>query len=214
MPSPIIDAVLFDADGVLQRSTIDWRSRLAAFSGAADPATADRTAEEFVLDVMASEGPSLVGKGDFADALAQVLERWGSTTTVEDVLDLWRQFEAVPEVVSLIQDLRAAGIECHLATNQQAYRRRIMHDERNYGEWFDQTFYSCDLGVAKPDPVYFGTILETIGRPAGSVLFIDDNEVNVEGARLVGLHAELYEVEAGTDVLRDLLRRYDLPTAS
>lgn len=204
MPNPTIDAVLFDADGVIQRPTVDWRATLATFveTGSTD---------EFVLDLMTAEGPSLVGKGDFRDAIVDVLERWGSTTPAEEVLDLWRRFEAEPVVVELIQQLRAAGIGCHLATNQQAYRRAIMHDERGYGDWFDQTFYSCDLGVAKPDPAYFKTILRTIDRPASSVLFVDDNAANIESALGVGLHAELYDLASGTDALRELLRRYGLP---
>lgn len=207
MPKPTIDAVLFDADGVIQRATVDWRATLATFVEPGSP-------DEFILDLMAAEGPSLVGKGTFREAIVEVLDRWGSSAPVEDVLDLWRRFEAEPVVVDLIQQLRAAGIECHLATNQQAYRRAIMHDERHYGDWFDQTFYSCDLGVAKPDAAYFKTILQTIGRPASSVLFIDDNENNIAGARGVGLHAELYDLATGTDVLRDLLRRYGLPISA
>jgi putative hydrolase of the HAD superfamily len=203
-----IAAILFDADGVIQRPTIDWRAALATF------VRPDQAADEFVLDLMAAEQPSLVGKGDFRDAIAGVLDRWDSTTPVDDVMELWRHFEAEPEVVELIQDLRAAGIACHLATNQQAYRRAIMHDERHYGDWFDQTFYSCDLGVAKPDGAYFTSILQTIDQPASSVLFIDDNENNVKGAQGVGLHAELYDLVDGTDALRSLLKGYELPTSS
>lgn len=205
MLNPTIDAVLFDADGVLQRATVDWRAALATFIGPSG------STEDFVLDLMKSEGPSLIGKGDFREALVEVLGRWGSSTPAEEVLDLWRQFEAEPEVVTLIQYLRTAGIQCHLATNQQAYRRTIMRDERHYGDWFDQTFYSCDLGVAKPDPEYFRTIIDAIDRPPSSVLFIDDNEANIAGAKSVGLHAEWYDLETGVDVLRELLRRYSLP---
>ena len=82
-------------------------------------------------------------------------------------MEPWHWFAAEPAVVALIGELRAAGIGCHLATNQQAYRRAIMQDERGYGEWFDQTFYSCDLGLAKPDPAYFRAILRpsTYPRP-------------------------------------------------
>jgi HAD superfamily hydrolase (TIGR01509 family) len=205
MPNPTIDAVLFDADGVLQRSTIDWRTSLGAFAGT------NGTADDFIRDVMTSESPALVGDGDFADILAKVLTRQGSQAAVADVLDLWRQFKAEPEVVEIIQDLRAGGIECDLATNQRADRRAIMQDELHYGDWFDHTFYSADLGVAKPDPAYFRIILDTIGLPAESVLFIDDNQANVTAARTVGLHAEEFELETGVAMLRDLLRSYKLP---
>jgi len=202
-----IDAVLFDADGVIQRPTVDWRAALSGFVSPGDAAG-------FVLDLMTSERPSLVGKGDFRDAITEVLRRWHSEVPAEAVLDLWRRFEAEPVVVDLIQQLRAQGIGCHLATNQQGYRRAIMHDERHYGDWFDQTFYSCDLGLAKPDPAYFRTILQAIDRPATSVLFIDDNVANVDGARTVGLHAEVYDLAEGTEALRSLLVRYGLPVSA
>jgi HAD superfamily hydrolase (TIGR01509 family) len=198
----MISAVLFDADGVIQRPTIDWWSRLTSF------VPADGAA--FVADLMEAEKPSLVGKGDFKEAVAEVLRRWNSAVSVDDAIEPWSWFAAEPFVVELIAQLRAAGVACHLATNQHAYRRAIMQDERGYGEWFDQTFYSCDLGLAKPDPAYFRAILQAIDVPASSVLFIDDNESNVAAAASVGLHAEEYDLESGTSVLVDLLHQYGL----
>jgi putative hydrolase of the HAD superfamily len=196
-------AVLFDADGVLQRPTFDWWTHLGALVPSGG--------EAFVTELMAAEKPALVGKGDFRDALADVLRRWNSTASVDEAIEPWSWFVAEPEVVELIQALRAAGVECHLATNQQAYRRTIMQDEREYGAWFDQTFYSCDLGLAKPDPAYFRAILSAIDVPASEVLFIDDNAANVAGAAGVGLQAELYDLSAGVPALVELLRRHDLP---
>jgi putative hydrolase of the HAD superfamily len=199
----MISAVLFDADGVIQRPTIDWWSRLTSFVPAGD-------GDAFVADLMQAEKPSLVGKGDFRDAVAEVLRRWNSPVPLDDALEPWHWFAAEPAVVSLIAGLRSDGVGCHLATNQHAYRRAIMQDERGYGEWFDQTFYSCDLGLAKPDPAYFRAILGALEAPASSVLFIDDNESNVVGARSVGLHAEVYDLESGVDELIALLRRYEV----
>lgn len=199
----MISAVLFDADGVIQRPTIDWWSRLTSFAPVGQ-------GEAFIADLMAAEKPALVGKGDFRDAVAEVLRRWQLDLPPEDALEPWNWFAAEPAVVELIQALRADGIGCHLATNQQAYRRAIMQDERGYGEWFDQSFYSCDLGLAKPDPAYFRAILGSIDVPASSVLFIDDNESNVAGALSVGLQAEVYDLSSGVDALIGLLRRYEL----
>jgi putative hydrolase of the HAD superfamily len=208
MPTTVIDTVLFDADGVIQRPTIDWRATLATFI------RPDQSAEEFVDDLMISERPSVRGAGDFREAVAEVLARWESAAAVDEVVQLWDRFEAEPVVVDLIQQLRKAGIACHLATNQQSYRRATMQDERHYGDLFDQTFYSCDLGVAKPDPAYFHAILDSVGKQGSSVLFIDDNEPNIKGALTAGLHAELYDLSEGTDALRALLTRYGLPISA
>ena len=207
----MISAVLFDADGVVQRPTRDWWSYLSSL--------VPSDGEAFLADLMVAEKPSLVGKGDFRDAVADVLRRWKSPASVDEALEPWRWFEAEPEVISLIGSLRSAGVGCHLATNQQAsmehpvadYARAVMQDERAYGSWFDQTFYSCDLGLAKPDPAYFRAILTAIDVPASSVLFVDDNEANVAGALSVGLRAEVYDLSAGVGALVELLRRYGLP---
>jgi putative hydrolase of the HAD superfamily len=199
----MLSAVLFDADGVVQRPSQDWWARLTSLV----PSDSDA----FVAELMAAEKPSLVGKEDFRDAVAEVLHRWNSPASVEEAMEPWHWFAAEPEVISLIGSLRAAGIGCHLATNQQAYRRAIMQDERGYGAWFDQTFYSCDLGLAKPDPAYFRAILTALQVPASEVLFIDDNEANVAGALSVGLRAEAYDLSAGVPALVELLRRYGLP---
>jgi putative hydrolase of the HAD superfamily len=203
MSTSPVSAVLFDADGVVQRPSLDWWTRLSSL--------VPSDGEAFVADLMAAEKPSLVGKGDFRDAVADVLRRWNSPASVDEALEPWSWFVAEPGVISLISGLRAAGIECHLATNQQAYRRAIMQDERGYGEWFDQTFYSCDLGLAKPDPAYFRAILGSLDLPASSVLFIDDNVANVVSASSVGLQAEVYDLSAGVPALEELLRRYGLP---
>ncbi len=196
-------AVLFDADGVVQRPDRDWWSQLTSLV----PSDGDA----FVADLMEAEKPALVGKVDFRDALADVLRRWNSPASVEQALEPWSWFVAEPEVITLIQSLRAAGIGCHLATNQQSYRRTIMQEERGYGAWFDQTFYSCDVGLAKPDPAYFRAILGSLDLPASSVLFIDDNVDNVEAASSVGLRAEVYDLSSGVPALVELFRRHDLP---
>ena len=50
-------------------------------------------------------------------------------------------------------------------------------------------FFSARLGVAKPDPAAFLTVLGALGREAADVVFIDDRPANVKGARAVGLNA-------------------------
>jgi len=61
-----------------------------------------------------------------------------------------------------------------------------------YDRHFDEQFYSCELGVAKPDGAYFTAILDRLALSPDRVLFIDDNAKNVEAARAVGLTAWVY----------------------
>jgi putative hydrolase of the HAD superfamily len=56
-------------------------------------------------------------------------------------------------------------------------------------DMFDHRFLSFELDLIKPDREIFDYVVATLGVPAGRVLFMDDNLVNVKGAQSVGLAA-------------------------
>jgi putative hydrolase of the HAD superfamily len=58
---------------------------------------------------------------------------------------------------------------------------------------FDRLFLSFELGLRKPEPTAFEAVVTAIGKPPGSILFFDDSEENIEGARLVGMQAVLVQ---------------------
>lgn len=68
---------------------------------------------------------------------------------------------------------------------------------------FSGCFLSHELGLRKPDAAAFAAVVERIGVPPEAVLFVDDLEANVHGARAAGLAAAL--VQASAD-LRAALR--------
>jgi putative hydrolase of the HAD superfamily len=57
------------------------------------------------------------------------------------------------------------------------------------GAAFDLHFASHLTGRIKPDADAFEHVLEALGCVAADVLFLDDNLLNIEAARLVGMHA-------------------------
>ena len=58
--------------------------------------------------------------------------------------------------------------------------------------FFDHMVFSARIGVTKPEPAAFQAALEVMGLPAAEVIFVDDREANIEGARRVGLDGRLY----------------------
>jgi HAD superfamily hydrolase (TIGR01509 family) len=54
---------------------------------------------------------------------------------------------------------------------------------------FDRHFPSFELGLAKPAPEIFERVSELLGTERAEIAFVDDNAVNVEAARGVGLQA-------------------------
>jgi putative hydrolase of the HAD superfamily len=54
---------------------------------------------------------------------------------------------------------------------------------------FDHRFLSFELGLLKPDVAAFQQVADRLDVPAGRVLFLDDNAVNVAGAAAAGFQA-------------------------
>lgn len=56
---------------------------------------------------------------------------------------------------------------------------------------FEKAYYSCRLGMRKPDADIFRFVLDTNGLKAGETLFIDDSPQHVEGAKACGIKSIL-----------------------
>lgn len=54
---------------------------------------------------------------------------------------------------------------------------------------FDHVYASHEMGVAKPDVEFYRQILQAENCEAAKVVFIDDNEGNVEAAKGIGIQA-------------------------
>ena len=154
---------------------------------AAEPYLGDR-AEDFIVAMWAVEKASLRGESDFYEDLERGLAEYGADVPVEAFhRAVWSSIELEPASIDLVHRLRAAGYGVHLGTNQEQHRGDFMRTELGYDELFDVSCYSHELGAAKPDGTFFTAAVRLIGADPTEVLFIDDLEPNVTGARDVGL---------------------------
>lgn len=206
MTTVIPEAVLFDADGVLQTTDVKWWYALSGLIGPADEERVGR----FLGEIMAAERPALAGAEPFAGPLAEVLARWEVTTPAAEVLATWQHVDIDAGMMAAVEELTDRGIRCGLATNQHAERAAYMQRSLGYERTFALQFYSCDVGLAKPDPDYFRHAVRVLGTVPNRVLFVDDNADNVEGAQEAGLAAELFARDGGRPELDRILHRHGL----
>jgi putative hydrolase of the HAD superfamily len=198
----MIRHLLLDADGVVQDLPGGWRAALRPFLG--------ERAEDFVTELAMDEEACLRGE-PFLPVLADRLERFSVAAPAAEVYAAaWERIAPDPAVLDLADRVRAAGVGVHLATNQNPERAAYMRRELGYDARFDTQFYSCELGLAKPERGYFERILTTVRADPDAVLFVDDSASNVAGAREVGLAAERWHLDDGLPVLRDLLAAHGL----
>lgn len=155
---------------------------------------------------------TLVGKGDLKEIIAPYLKAWGWPKTVEDYLNEWFKYEHVldKEIIKYAQKLRAKGIKCYIATNQEKYRAQYMIDHMGFGQSFDKLFASAHLGIGKPEQEFFAKVVQEIGAKKDEVLFWDDTQENVNGANEFGIHGEFFEsFEAFKTIMKD---KYEIST--
>ncbi len=191
-PATGVRAVLWDADGVLQHGPADWRDRIDALHGPG-----------FTDAVLAAEAPALRGEVPLRDALRQVLCAWPAVDVdVEDLVLMWERAVLDPEALRLVDEVRASGVSCALATNQHDARRAWMRDALRLDAHFDAVYYSCELGTVKPEPAFFERVLADLQLGPDEVGFLDDSPANVEGARAAGIRAVRHDPASGAIALQ------------
>ena len=75
----------------------------------------------------------------------------------------------------------------YIASNNYQANTEYFTKRFKPNEWSSGRFYSYVIGVAKPDPLFFTTILTSIGASASECILIDDKSKNVESANRLGI---------------------------
>lgn len=59
--------------------------------------------------------------------------------------------------------------------------------DKPFEDYFIRAFYSCEIGLRKPDVECYEWVLNELAIEPGNTLFIDDSPVNIEGAQKAGM---------------------------
>ncbi|MEU4767903.1 HAD-IA family hydrolase [Actinosynnema sp. NPDC023794] len=174
--------LLLDLDGVLRRFPPDGpvedgfglpRGTLARVSFAlAGPATAGRATDE---EWRAAVREQLVVEGLSPARAADAVAAWTRTG------------EVIGEALDLVRRVRG---RCRVALLSNA-TDRLPRDLAALGldREVDAVVSSARLGVAKPSPEAFRRALRVLQHSPSGTLFCDDNAVNAEAARTIGIDA-------------------------
>ncbi len=196
-------AVLWDADGVLQRGV---PSGVQVF----DDLLGDRV-EEFKAALWDDLEVALQGRIDMAALVNEVVDDFGLDDRRADIVAVWGMITPLPESRALVTAVRSAGTPCYLATNQDNLRASYMRRDVGYDDLLDGSYYSCEVGAAKPDAAYFLHIADDLGVAPRELVFVDDAPVNVEAAAEIGVAAVLWQHDEGIEVLRERLAAVGVP---
>ena len=193
------EALLFDLGGVI--FTLDWQRMFDRWSRDSGVPAA-QIAAKFRFDAPYERHErGEIGERAYYASLraslgiditdAQFAQGWGAIFADE-----------IPETVALLRSLRGE-IPLYAFSNSNLAHAKVWRQRFASGlAVFDRIFVSCELGARKPEREAFEAIAHATGVALERLLFFDDTEANVDGARAAGLPAVL--VKSPADVARAL----------
>lgn len=180
------DALLFDLGRVVL--DIDFNKTLACWAGHAgcEPAY---LAGRFPPDE--THWRHETGKISDAEFFASLRTALDVGLSDDQILEGWNAiFEG--EVLGISRLLAAAAQRLPLYAFSNTNRAHERHFSQHYAEvlgHFREIFVSSSIGLRKPDAAAYDHVVSAIGVPAGRIVFFDDLEENIAGARARGLIA-------------------------
>ncbi|GAB4421930.1 MAG: HAD family phosphatase [Turneriella sp.] len=193
------ELLLFDLGGVLiEVSTATLRE-----IGGRDKTDVELWETWLTCPVVEAYESGKIGDAEFA---AGVLKTFRSAMPAGEFL---RSFAAwpvgfYPGMTELLQSLRHDFKLAYLSNSNPLHYPRFQK-EWQLDTYFDYHFASYQMGCVKPQRQIFEIVLETLPFEAEDIFFVDDNRLNIEAARSLGIEAEI--VRGPTELLQVLHRR-------
>ncbi len=192
-----VDALLFDLGRVLiELDSGRVHARWAELAGMPTPD------EGFAAQIAGSEAYRSHERGEISDAafFAFLRREFALDLTDDQFIDGWNaifvgEMPGIRRAVSRVQGVMPLYVFSNTNAVHHAYWSVHFADLLAP---FRKIYASHAIGVRKPDPAAFRTVVEDMGVAPERVLFFDDIDENVAGARACGLQA--VEVRSTADV--------------
>jgi putative hydrolase of the HAD superfamily len=194
-------AMLIDLDGVLRR----WDPQVTESveqSYGLEPGSLTATA--FSWDLLR---PAVAGELTDADWMAAVATRLPlPTEEAATAVAQWQSHRGYvdTEALAFIREVRAAGRPVGLATNATDLLRGDLA-KLGLADEFDVVINSWELKIHKPAPEFFEQACEILGLEPHWVLFVDDDDRAIRGARAARMPAYRWTGPEGIPYLRGAL---------
>ncbi len=188
-----IDTILLDLGGVLIDVYYERTAHAFAALGFSDfDRLYSQAKQDHLFDGFET---GTLSPADFRDGVRRLLGNELDDATIDHC---WNAMLGTipPSRMETVADLR----RCYrvlLLSNTNAIHvpafTEIIHRENGITDFkgcFDGAYYSCEIGLRKPDAPSYLHVLEQQGASPERTLFVDDSIQHVVGAQAAGLHAE------------------------
>jgi HAD superfamily hydrolase (TIGR01509 family) len=105
----------------------------------------------------------------------------------------WFEFAKLnKKIIKKAEKLKGKGILNFIMTNNSRKRIEFLDRKYNLSGAFE-IIGSFDLGVLKPDPIFYQVLKDKYGLKLSEILYFDDKKKTVDGLNELGFQARLYQ---------------------
>lgn len=181
----MIKNIIFDFGGVL----LDWNPRYLYKSYFNN----DEEMEHFLADICNGEWNIRQDAGrPFAEAVKELQAKFPEyAEAIQMYDDDWENMLKceLPESIDLLKELKFMGYGIYGLTNWSAEKIGYAFANYSFFSLFDGIVVSGVEKVVKPDRKIYEILLERYSLKPGECVFIDDNQDNVDMAKVLGINA-------------------------
>lgn len=181
----MIKNIIFDFGGVL----LDWNPRYLYKSYFNN----DVEMEHFLADICNGEWNIKQDAGrPFAEAVKELQAKFPEyAEAIQMYDDDWEKMLKceLPESIDLLKELKSMGYGIYGLTNWSAEKIGYAFANYSFFSLFDGIVVSGVEKVVKPDRKIYEILLERYSLKPGECVFIDDNQDNVDMAKVLGINA-------------------------
>jgi epoxide hydrolase-like predicted phosphatase len=184
-----IQAIVFDIGDVLEiNADTGWKTKWET-----------RLSLDFTDIFTRMENSGLDGRlGTCSEAewLEGLREFSGMDQVQTDALlhDFWTWYVGQPntELIDYFASLRSR-YKTAILSNSFLGARAMEQARYGFEDMTDLIVYSHEVGFAKPDPQIYALTCERLSMKPAEIVFLDDLEANIAGAKAFGMHAVLFQ---------------------
>lgn len=181
----MIKNIIFDFGGVL----LDWNPRYLYKSYFNN----DEEMEHFLADICNGEWNIRQDAGrPFAEAVKELQAKFPEyAEAIQMYDDDWEKMLKceLPGSIDLLKELKSMGYGIYGLTNWSAEKIGYAFANYSFFSLFDGIVVSGVEKVVKPDRKIYEILLERYSLKPGECVFIDDNQDNVDMAKVLGINA-------------------------
>ena len=178
------ELILFDLGNTI--FFIDFELTFAHWANSSGLAVAD-VKRRYVFDEIHQQFER--GRIDEEEYVDYINAQFKIPLTQQQFFDGWNAIylENLPGIEELLENLNKTHRVAALSNTNETHEAVWKHKYKDLFLNFEKVYASHDLDAIKPEPIIYQKVIDDTGVPANKILFLDDKEENIVGAKAVGM---------------------------